>query len=114
MHPNLLRKDVEKIIEIVIYEMIEALCRDEVIEIRGWWRIKIVMRKARIVRNPKNSKIIHIKKMNINESVINKTSEYFKKKGIILPKISELTEPNTISEDIQNKLKSINKKPKTS
>ena len=47
--------------------------------------------------------------MNINESVISKTSEYFKKKGIILPKISELTEPNTISEDIQNKLKTIDK-----
>ena len=47
--------------------------------------------------------------MNIDESVINKTSEYFKKKGIILPKISELTEPNTISEDIQNKLKTIDK-----
>ena len=60
MHPNLLRKDVEKIIEIVIYEMIEALCRDEVIEIRGWGRIKIVMRKARVGRNPKNSKIIQI------------------------------------------------------
>ena len=47
--------------------------------------------------------------MNINESVITKTSEYFKRKGIVLPKISELTDPNTISEDIQNKLKSIDK-----
>ena len=47
--------------------------------------------------------------MNINESVITKTSEYFKKKGIVLPTISELTDPNTISEDIQNKLKSIDK-----
>ena len=47
--------------------------------------------------------------MNINESVITKTSEYFKKKGIVLPKISELTDPNTISDDIQNKLKSIDK-----
>ena len=47
--------------------------------------------------------------MNINESIISKTSEYFKNKGILLPKISELTEPNTISEDIQNKLKKIDK-----
>ena len=47
--------------------------------------------------------------MNINESVITKTSEYFKRKGIVLPKISELTDPNTISKDIQNKLKSIDK-----
>ena len=45
----------------------------------------------------------------IDQLVISKTSEYFKKKGIILPKISELTEPNTISEDIQNKLKTIDK-----
>ena len=52
---------------------------------------------------------LHFKKMNINESVINKTSEYFKKKGIVLPKISELTEPTTISEDIQNKLKNIDR-----
>ena len=47
--------------------------------------------------------------MNNNESVITKTSEYFKKKGIVLPKISELTDPSTVSEDIQNKLKSIDK-----
>jgi hypothetical protein len=47
--------------------------------------------------------------MNINESVITKTSEYFKKKGIVLPKISELTDPSTVSEDIQNKLKTIDK-----
>ena len=47
--------------------------------------------------------------MNINKSIISKTSEYFKKKSIILPKISELTDPKTINEDIQNKLKTIDK-----
>ena len=45
----------------------------------------------------------------MNESIISKTSEYFKKKGIILPKISELTKPHSISEDIQNQLKFIDK-----
>ena len=60
MHPNLLRKDVEKIVEIVILEMVKALCRDEAIEIRGWGRIKTVMRKARTGRNPKNFKTIQI------------------------------------------------------
>ena len=47
--------------------------------------------------------------MSINESVVSKTSRYFKKKGIILPKISELAKPNTISEDVQNSLKTIDK-----
>ena len=60
LHPNILRRDVEKIVEIIIFEIIEALCRDKAVEIRGWGRFKIVTRKARIGRNPKNSKIIQI------------------------------------------------------
>ena len=60
MHPNILRKDIEKIVEIIIFEMIEALCRNEAVEIRGWGRIKTVMRKARVARNQKNSKTVQI------------------------------------------------------
>jgi len=60
MHPNILRKDIEKIVEIVIFEIIEALRRNEAVEIRGWGRMKTVIRKARIGRNPKNSKTIQI------------------------------------------------------
>ena len=45
----------------------------------------------------------------MNQSVINKTSEYFKKKGIILPKISELINPDFINKDIKNQLQSIDK-----
>ena len=59
-HPNLLRKDVEKIIEIIFLEIIEALCRNENIEIRGFGTYKIVKRKARIGRNPKNSQLVQI------------------------------------------------------
>jgi len=47
--------------------------------------------------------------MNNNESVVTKTSEYFKGRGIILPKISELANPQTIDQGITNKLKSIDK-----
>ena len=60
LHPNILRKDVKKIVEIIIFEIIEALCCDKAVEIRGWGRFKTVTRKARIGRNPKNSKIIQI------------------------------------------------------
>ena len=60
MHPNMLRKDIEKILYIIIFEMIEALYRNEAVEIRGFGRFKAVMRKARIGRNPKNSKVAQI------------------------------------------------------
>ena len=45
----------------------------------------------------------------MNESIVNKTSEYFKKKGIVLPKISELCDPSTIKKNIINNLKKVNK-----
>ena len=45
----------------------------------------------------------------MNEAVINKTSEYFKKKGIILPKISELCNPDSIDDNIKDKLQSVHK-----
>ena len=60
MHPNILRKDIKKILDIIIFEMIEALCRNEAVEIRGFGRFKSVMRKARIGRNPKNFKAVQI------------------------------------------------------
>ena len=60
MHPNILRRDIKKIIEIITFEIVEALCRNESVEIRGWGRFKTVTRKARTGRNPKNSKIIQI------------------------------------------------------
>ena len=60
IHPNILRKDIEKIVEIIILEMIEALCRNEAVEIRGWGRMKTAIRKARLGRNPKSSETIRI------------------------------------------------------
>ena len=60
MHPNILRKDLEKLIDIIIQEMVEALSRSEAVEIRGWGRIKTEVRKARIGRNPKNSERVQI------------------------------------------------------
>ena len=60
IHPNILRKDIEKIVEIIIFEMIEALCRNEAVEIRGWGRMRTTIRKARLGRNPKSSETIRI------------------------------------------------------
>ena len=62
MHPNILRKDLEKLVDIIINEMTESLTREEAIEIRGWGRIKTGIRKARIGRNPKNAQKVNIPK----------------------------------------------------
>ena len=60
LHPSIFRRDVEKILEIIFLEITEALCRNENIEIRGFGIYKIVKRKARIGRNPKNSELVQI------------------------------------------------------
>tara|TARA_Y100000590_G_C15560516_1_gene954570 strand:- start:508 stop:819 length:312 start_codon:yes stop_codon:yes gene_type:complete len=60
LHPNLLRKDVEKILEVILYEIADALYRRENIEIRGFGTFKSVLRKARTGRNPKNSELVQI------------------------------------------------------
>ena len=60
MHPNVLRKDMEKILDIIFFEIVDALCRGKNIEIRGFGSYKITNRKARMGRNPKNSETIQI------------------------------------------------------
>ena len=60
LHPNILRKDAEKILEIIFNELVDALCRGENIEIRGFGIFKTTLRKARIGRNPKNSESVQI------------------------------------------------------
>ena len=59
-YPNLLRKDIEKILEIIFLEIFEALYRGENIEIRGFGILKTKLRKARMGRNPKNSELVQI------------------------------------------------------
>ncbi len=60
MHPDILRKDMEKILEIIFSEITEALRRGENIEIRGFGSYKVKRRKARTARNPKNLQIVQI------------------------------------------------------
>ena len=60
LYPNILRRDIEKILEIIFREFTEALCRGENIEIRGFGIFKTTVRKARIGRNPKNSGLVQI------------------------------------------------------
>ena len=60
LHPNIIRKDMEKILKIIFLEIADALCEGKNIEIRGFGMYKIAKRKARIGRNPKNSEPVQI------------------------------------------------------
>ena len=60
LHPNVLSKDMEKIFEVIFFEITRAFCRDENIEIRGFGTYKIAKRKARTGRNPKSAELVEI------------------------------------------------------
>ena len=51
---------MKKILEIIFLEIVSALREGKNIEIRGFGTYKIIKRKARIGRNPKNSELVQI------------------------------------------------------
>ena len=73
MHPNIFRRDMEKILEIIFSEITEALRKGENIEIRGFGIFKTTTRKARIGRNPKNSESVQIPEKKIIKWKMSKT-----------------------------------------
>ena len=89
-HPQLIHKDVEKILEIVLFEIREALCRGENVEIRGFGTYKIVKRKARIGRNPKNSESVQIPEKNAVKWKMSKTFFNRLNKNFTENKISDI------------------------
>ena len=73
IHPNIFRRDMEKILEIIFSEITEALRKGENIEIRGFGIFKTTTRKARIGRNPKNSESVQIPEKKIIKWKMSKT-----------------------------------------
>ena len=54
LHQNVLRKDINQYVSIILSEIIEALCGNEftAVELRGFGRFSTKIQKARIARNP--------------------------------------------------------------
>ena len=77
LYPGILRKDIKKIIEIIFLEITKALRKGKNIEIRGFGIYKIVKKKARIGRNPRNSERVKIPEKN---AIKWKTSKVFFKR----------------------------------
>ena len=68
-YPNFLKKDLEKVVSIVLDEIKKALKRKDRVELRGFGIFSTNIQKARISRNPKTGekvntpekRIIHFK-----------------------------------------------------
>ena len=58
-YPNFLKKDLEKLTNIILLEMKKALKRGERVELRGFGVFSTNTQKARISRNPKTGEKVH-------------------------------------------------------
>ncbi len=58
-YPNFLKKDLIKLFDITIYEMKEALKRNERVELREIFSLEPRKQKARISRNPKTNERVN-------------------------------------------------------
>ena len=90
LHPNILRRDIDKVLEIIFLEVEEALRGGKNIEIRGFGTYKIIKRKARIGRNPKNSELVQIPKKKAIKWKISKTFFNRLNKNFTENKISDI------------------------
>ena len=54
-YPNFLKKDLNKLFDIMVYEIQEALKRGERVELRDVFTIEPRNQKARVSRNPKTN-----------------------------------------------------------
>jgi integration host factor subunit beta len=87
-NPNIRHSDLEKIVEILIYEMIEALCSDCTVEIRGAFRLSIKKAASYMGRNPKTGSLIQIP---------SKRKIKFKASTVLLKKLNNDFTENKIS-----------------
>ena len=61
-YPNFLSRDLNKIIEIILKEIKDALNRDEGVELRNFGTFRTNIQKASIRRNPKTGEKVSVSK----------------------------------------------------
>ena len=58
-YPNFLKKDLEKVVSVVLDEIKQALKRGDRVELRGFGIFSTNIQKARISRNPKTGEKVN-------------------------------------------------------
>ena len=76
-YPNFLKKDLIKLFDISIYEMLEAIKRGERVELRENFSIEPRIQKARVSRYPKTNEQLNTPE---KKSILFKISQEWKKR----------------------------------
>ena len=76
-YPNFIKKDLQKLIDIFISEVKNALKRNERVELRDFFSIETKVKKARYARNPQNNEKVYV---NEKYSILFKSSKMWSKK----------------------------------
>ena len=58
-YPNFLKKDIEKVVSVVLNEIKQSLKRGDRVELRGFGMFSTNIQKARISRNPKTGEKVN-------------------------------------------------------
>ena len=58
-YPNFLKKDLEKVVSVILSEIKQALKREDRVELRGFGMFSTNIQKARISRNPKTGEKVN-------------------------------------------------------
>ena len=58
-YPNFLKKDLDKVVSVVLNEIKQALKRGDRVELRGFGMFSTNIQKARISRNPKTQEKVN-------------------------------------------------------
>jgi integration host factor subunit beta len=61
-NPHLYDRDIEKIVNVILNEMIEALRRGDRVELRGFGAFSVKLREARQGRNPRTGVAVSVGK----------------------------------------------------
>ena len=75
--PNLLKKDLTKFLDIILFEITKALSNNERVELRDLMTLETKIQKKRISLNPKTLEKIEVPE---KRSIIFKSSKEWKKK----------------------------------
>jgi integration host factor subunit beta len=64
-NPHLFQRDVEKLVDAVLDEIVAALARGDRVELRGFGAFSVKLRGGRVGRNPKTGAKVHVPDKNI-------------------------------------------------
>ena len=59
---HLFERDIEKIVNAILDEMVEALCRGDRVELRGFGALSVKIRGPRQGRNPRTGAVVAVTK----------------------------------------------------